>query len=669
VLQRTGSRIMTGPPQPPPVPGSPFARVTPPRQRTFFERLLRKSRPDLASQAIQALLNNSKPDQVTNRAVEEIYRLFGLPESEASVLARQLWSTALAVFLQDDVLGDEDASYLRALRRVLDLSEDDVMSIQEQLIHPRYRDALAAVVADGEVTADERRRLEKLASDLRLTNSETKKLWGRVAPEAFHKLLEAALSDRELTQTEREQIQRAAEALGISVDENTQVRVDRAYLRWFFTSGTQLPPLQVPINLPPGEHCHFFTAVAWKENRKERGYGGSYDTLKTIDVGTLYVTNKRLLFDGEGKNVTLKYDSLVKVTHFQDGVALDKSTGRTAFLIPPDGELAELLSLVLGRVLNTRVQPATPAPESSGGPAERSESRATAARAEPQVRAASDSTASRDLPRLLRELHELVGLEPVKQEVTSLSNLLRVQALRRAEGLSAATMSRHLVFTGNPGTGKTTVARILAGIYRAHGIIEKGHLVETDRAGLVGGYVGQTALKTKELVDKALGGVLFIDEAYSLVAGRGESDYGREAVDTLLKMMEDNRDQLVVIVAGYHQPMDEFLDSNPGLRSRFAKYIPFPDYSPAELLSILERMARGGGYSLTPDAIETARSLLRARYADRGPHFSNARLVRNIFERAMVRQSDRLATVAEPTKEMLTTLEADDLPSPDEVRH
>lgn len=248
------------------------------------------------------------------------------------------------------------------------------------------------------------------------------------------------------------------------------------------------------------------------------------------------------------------------------------------------------------------------------------------------------------IEELLENLNELVGLDNVKQDVKSLINLLKIRKIREERGMTQPPMSLHLVFSGNPGTGKTTVARLLSEIYCKLGILSKGHLIEVDRSGLVGGYVGQTAIKVKEVIDKAKGGVLFIDEAYSLTNNKDGNDYGTEAVDTLIKGMEDNRDDLIVIVAGYPELMEDFLQSNPGLRSRFNKFINFNDYNADELLKIYDNMCVANSLSLTEEAKTCVYNYFNSISSNKNINFGNARDVRNFFEQTLIKQADRLSS-------------------------
>lgn len=265
-----------------------------------------------------------------------------------------------------------------------------------------------------------------------------------------------------------------------------------------------------------------------------------------------------------------------------------------------------------------------------------------------------------NLDSLMEELNSLIGLAAVKEEIHSLINIIQINNRRKSLGIATVPMSKHLVFSGNPGTGKTTVARLLAKIYGKLDILSKGHLIEVDRAGLVAGYVGQTATKTLEVIQKALGGILFIDEAYSLTVGKGDTDYGFEAVDTLLKAMEDHRDDLVVVVAGYPDQMEEFLESNPGLRSRFNTFIHFEDYKPDELLNIFRLSCRNNHYHMGEGVEEHLTAVFTDMYEHRGKDFANGREVRNLFEKSIARQANRLAREGNLDDEKLVTLEVAD---------
>ncbi|HQR78632.1 MAG TPA: AAA family ATPase [Actinomycetota bacterium] len=291
-------------------------------------------------------------------------------------------------------------------------------------------------------------------------------------------------------------------------------------------------------------------------------------------------------------------------------------------------------------ISNTRLEPAAPDPQPTAP-----DPKPTEQSLRPDMTAVG---------RALDDLERLVGLEEAKREINQQVQLIRIAQLRETAGLRNPTVSRHLVFVGNPGTGKTTVARIVGRIYTALGVVRNGQLVETDASGLVAGYVGQTALKTQEQIDKALGGILFVDEAYGLT----RNDFGVEAVDTLVKAMEDHRHDLVVIVAGYPDNMREFISSNPGLESRFPVTVAFADYSPDELLLILQRMCADADYQLAEDAQVPVRQVLEGLTGE--SDFGNARTVRNLFEAAVREHAWRLRDVTEVSVEQMRTLGADD---------
>ncbi|HEU4595552.1 MAG TPA: AAA family ATPase, partial [Pyrinomonadaceae bacterium] len=327
-------------------------------------------------------------------------------------------------------------------------------------------------------------------------------------------------------------------------------------------------------------------------------------------------------------------------------------------VIKADGRVTPKEEAALSEFKEKLFPAGLPAREGSGGAAKEGE---------PEIEPEEELKPPRPLEELLAELDALVGLERVKADVRQLINFLKVQKMREEQGLKSLPVSRHLVFYGNPGTGKTTVARLLAEVYRTLGILRRGHLFETDRAGMVAGFVGQTAMKVREAVQKARGGLLFIDEAYTLSAG-GENDFGREAVETLLKMMEDHRDDLVVVVAGYTGKMQEFLDSNPGLRSRFNRHVHFDDYDPQQLVKIFQTFCHKADFKLTPDAEQELAAVFNVLSASRDETFGNARTARNLFEASISKQANRIVSLPEVNKEILSTIEAADIPGHDELQ-
>ena len=300
----------------------------------------------------------------------------------------------------------------------------------------------------------------------------------------------------------------------------------------------------------------------------------------------------------------------------------------------------------------------TPTPKAPV-PEDKTDAQPASARPAEEAEAAPEAEPPVPIEALKAELEGYIGLTAIKKEVSDLINMVTVHKLRQQHDLPTVDLSLHMVFSGNPGTGKTMIARLMAKIYHSLGILSKGHLVEVDRSGLVAGYVGQTAIKTRKVLESALGGVLFIDEAYAL-SDKGDNDFGHEAIDTILKYMEDHRDDIVVVVAGYDGLMDDFIHSNPGLESRFNRFLHFDDYTLDEMVAIFKMRCDGSRYVLGEGAEEAVRTLIRQEN-DNSISFGNARGVRNLFEDVLVRQAGRLAAAENITAELLMEIRREDI--------
>ena len=614
-----------------------------------------RSKPYLRSKGVEKLSPNE---------IASLLKRFGISGSAARQLLLDLWTQAFNTFFDaEKSVSAAGASYLNALKATLGLSDAEVEAARAAVINPIFlRRASELLSRDDAHIAVVREQLQKEALNLGLTADAQKALTAQLtnlAQATLTAILQRTFTKRRISPDETQSVLDFVEYFGLTFEGDDRNKLVRCYHLWMLDQGT-LPSQRVDLLLAEGETCAFLGAAVLFENRKPRNSPVGTGELKLIDTGPFYLTNEQILFVGQNGSYSSQYESLVRISESGDALILQKQKGKTQqFTFPSDldREAARRTIEAICSHAGKKAALTVPAPAQS----ERNEQRQSE-KTKPSV--GSSSGVSETLGSLLNELNSLIGLEPVKSEIHSLVNYLRVQRLRLEQGLQPGQITMHLVFTGNPGTGKTTVARLLAKLYKATGFLPEGHLVETARGGLVAGYLGQTALKTSDVIKKALGGVLFIDEAYALVSSSHGADsdmYGKEAIDTLVKAMEDNRDRLVVIVAGYKEPMQQFLTSNPGLRSRFTRYIDFPDYSVAELLTIFQSMAGAEGYQLASNTHVCLQAVLEEAYSKRAATFGNARLARTLFERAKVRLSDRLATDDDITRDELTTLQQADI--------
>jgi SpoVK/Ycf46/Vps4 family AAA+-type ATPase len=640
---------MTGP--------SPFHSGKTPPPRTLLERLSKSPRPDLAEAALRDLLSRTTPDKVRPQDVRAILDEHHVDAAQVHELRHRMWKTAFRVFASDALITADEYAYLESLRGLLNIGSDFAIEVEEEVLMPKYRDAIQRALGDRHLSETEKAELVRLAADMRISPSRAKEELRRGSLAALNQLWEAANADNRIDSDEAQELRQASENLGIAFAAPAEARIKLGEMFREVGTSIELPTIASDLNLPTGEKVHLQCNAEWLEMRREHGY----DVLTPIDHGLLHITSRRVLFQGNAKTTSLEYSKIVDAEFFRDAILLRKQSGRNPYLGIEPVELVSVVWMLLRRLLVGDSWFATSVPTGSSDNATTPTS--TTAPADSNV------PSDKSLEQLLSELDAMVGLAPVKREIRTLVNVAHVRRMRVKEGMRVLPASYHMVFSGPPGTGKTTVGRLVGGILKSLGILSKGHLIEVDRAELVAGYVGQTAIKTDAAVNKALGGVLFIDEAYSLAASASGEDFGREAIETLLKLMEDNRNDLVVIAAGYRERMEDFLVSNPGLQSRFARYIDFPDYSPDELAQIFRLLASEAHYEMSDKANAAVERLLAAHHRAKGAAFGNARLVRNLFEESIANQANRLASVAKVSRKELETLEDVDIPDSSIMRH
>jgi len=613
-------------------------------------------KPNAYLRSLCEYLDTTPPEQTSVASAFELESRHSLNKSDGEHNREKLYRFLKKELLSNDV-NPEALKRLEAWKPMLKPSDDTLppdLSVSLNLAHLQAKKAFA----DGRIDKEELMSIMRLYHLFDIPESEMRQIYQAASAPAVDRILEAGGRDGKVSWEEADSIRVYALLLT-----GMEMNFDNLRLKKFLNAYNRLqlrdggPLLRLSIN--NGYKTFSIGGNYWTGHCRVQRVEGrkSFDRRMEVwvyDEGLLFLYLNEVEFIA-GSSVEDLSESIYAVDNTAIFKWKEKDSKATWTLNQfDDPEAAKLCLLVLQGQSPERLNGSFVPQETRTGQSAPSASTSSS-------RLATTSSGGQKKQKSLQELEKLVGLASVKEQMKSLSNMVGLQQQRAAAGLQVVQVSLHSVFTGAPGTGKTTVARLYADMLRELGVLQKGHLVEVDRAGLVAGYSGQTAIKTDEVISRALDGVLFIDEAYSLAPAKEGDSYGQEAINTLLKRMEDYRNRLVVVVAGYTDEMERFIGSNPGLASRFNRTVFFPNYGAEEMLEICRRIARSNDYDIDEALVDALLLHLTQKSKGAGEDFGNARYVRNLFESMVLAHSNRLATLENPDRSQLTLLNTNDL--------